>query len=374
MVLSRVTESLQAARLRRADLRIPLAFAAIYLLWGATFLAIRIAVLEIPPLFTAGVRFLTAGALLYAALRLRGEPAPAAAEWRGIALTALCMFVATYGALFWAEQYVPSGITSVIEATLPITTIVIEVFILRQQPFSLRMLGAVVLGFCGVAWLMSGTGRQSVAVLPCLAILAGGVAWSLGAVRTRSMPRPRSLPLTAGAQMMLGGAVLLAASQAAGELQPLPHLTLRAGLALAYLIVGGSLLGFTAYAWLLARMPATRVASHAYVNPVVAVALGYLLAGEPLTARMLLASALVLASVILILSAPAPRAGAKAGVAATEGQAASGSFNVTRPCTPRGEPNAARDAHRSQTEVRRLQERGARYSPQRAGVIRRAGG
>ena len=107
---------------RRADLRVLLAFAAIYVLWGATFVAIRIAVLEIPPLFTAGVRFLTAGTLLYGWMRLRGQPAPAAAEWRGIALTALCMFVATYGALFWAEQYVPSGATSVIEATLPITT------------------------------------------------------------------------------------------------------------------------------------------------------------------------------------------------------------------------------------------------------------
>ena len=296
-----------AAAGSRPDPRVLLAFAAIYVLWGATFLAIRIAVVEIPPFFTAGVRFLTAGALLYACMRLRGRPAPSSAEWRGIALTALFLFVATYGALFWAEQYVPSGLTSVLEASLPLITIALEVFVFRQQPFRWRMLASVALGFGGIAWLLLKRGQESFAVLPCLVILAGGVAWSLGAVLTRSMPKPASLPLTAGAQMMLGGAVLLALSLGAGELHSTPHISLRAGFALLYLIVGGSWLGFTAYVWLLARMPVTRVASHAYVNPLVAVALGYLVAGEELTVRMTLASCLVVASVFLILREPVPR-------------------------------------------------------------------
>jgi len=292
---------------RRIDTRMLLAFMAIYLLWGATFLAIRVAVLQIPPFFTAGVRFLIAGALLYGFMRVGGQPSPSAAQWRSIAVIALCMFVATYGALFWAEQYVPSGITAVIEATLPITTIALEVFILRQQPFSWRLAAAVVLGFLGVSGLLLKSGAGSFALLPCLVILAGGTAWSLGAVLTRSMPLPRSLTLAAGAQMMLGGAVLLALSQATGELHPFPNIPLRAAVALLYLIVGGSLLGFTAYVWLLARMPATRVASHAYVNPLVAVALGYFLAGEVLTVRMILASAVVIASVFLTLKSPAVR-------------------------------------------------------------------
>ena len=287
------------------DTRVLLAFLAIYFLWGATFLAIRVAVLEIPPFFTAGVRFLVAGGALYACMRVSGQPAPAAAEWRSIGVIALCMFVATYGAIFWAEQYVPSGITAVIEATLPITTITLEVFVFRQQPFRWQLLAAVLVGFCGVAWLLLRDSSQALAALPCLVILAGGTAWSLGAVLTRSMPLPNSLSLAAGAQMMLGGAVLLAVSQLSGELQPFPHIPLRAALALLYLIVGGSLLGFTAYVWLLARMPATRVASHAYVNPVVAVALGYFVAGEVFTLPMLLASILVVASVFLILKAPA---------------------------------------------------------------------
>lgn len=296
--------TLSQARMRRFDARIPLAFAAIYFLWGTTFLAIRIAVLEMPPFFTAGLRFFIAGTLLYGFMRLRGHRGPSPGEWRSIAVTALCMFVATYAALFWAQQYVPSGIAAVIEATLPITTIALEVFVFRQQAFRLSLLGAVALGLGGIAWLLMRSGDEQVAAVPCVVILAGGIAWSLGAVLTRSMPRPRSAVLAGGAQMMLGGAVLLALSQLTGELDPFPHVTLRAALALSYLIVAGSLVAFTAYVWLLARMPATRVASHAYVNPVVAVAVGYFVAGEPLTPRMILASVLVVASVFLILKTP----------------------------------------------------------------------
>src|SRR5712671_2676765 len=179
---STVITDVPASRGRRLDVRVLLAFAAIYILWGATFLAIRIAVLEIPPFFSSGVRFLITGALLYAFMRLRGQPGPSAREWRSIATIALCMFVATYGALFWAEQYVPSGITSVIEATLPITTVALEVFVFRQQPFRWRTLSAVVLGFGGVLLLLIKNGARDFPVLPCIVILASGVAWSLGAV------------------------------------------------------------------------------------------------------------------------------------------------------------------------------------------------
>jgi drug/metabolite transporter (DMT)-like permease len=301
METSAVIVKVPARRAGGLDVRVLLAFLAIYFLWGATFLAIRVAVLEIPPFFTAGVRFFTAGSLLFLFLLLRGQPAPSAAQWRSIAVIAVCMFVVTYGALFWAEQFVPSGLTAVLEATLPIVAMILEVFVFRRQPFRWRMLAAVALGFLGVALLLLKNPGQSFGVFPCLVILGGSVAWTLGAVLTRSMPLPKSVPLAAGAEMMVGGAVLLCLSWVTGEMHPLPHISPRAGVALLYLIVGGSLLGFTAYAWLLARMPATRVASHAYVNPLVAVALGYFVAGEPVTARMLVASALVVGSVFLIL-------------------------------------------------------------------------
>lgn len=301
MPFSVVTTTRNYIHGRRTQLCVVLAFFAIYVLWGATFLAIRIAVQLIPPFLTAGLRFFVAGALLYGYMRWRGQPPPTAEQWRSLTIIGLLMFVATYGALFWGEQYAPSGITSVLEATLPVTTMTLEVFILRRQPMRWPALAAIVLGFCGIALLLLDGHRREFGLLPCAVILAGGTTWSLGAVLTRSMPLPQSRPLTAGAAMLLGGAVLLSLSAVSGEMHPFPYIPTRAALALLYLIVGGSLLGFTAYIWLLARMPATRVASHAYVNPLVAVALGYFVAGEAITLRTILASDLVVFSVILIL-------------------------------------------------------------------------
>ncbi len=282
-------------------IRLFLSFFAIYILWGTTFLAIRIAVEELPPLFAAGARFFTAGILLYAFMRVKGETAPTPKQWRSLTIMALLMFVAEYGPLFWAEKYVPSGVVSVLAATLPILTLIIEMLILRQQRMRPMLAIATVLGFLGVAILLIPGGKQHLALVPCLAVLAGATTWSLGSVLTRSMNLPRSRPITAGAAMMLGGAMLLALSAGFGEMHPFPHITLRAAAALLYLIVFGSLLAFTAFVWLLAHMPATRVSSHAYVNPIVAVALGYFMAGEIITTRILAGTALVLISVFLIL-------------------------------------------------------------------------
>jgi drug/metabolite transporter (DMT)-like permease len=282
-------------------IRLFLSFFAIYILWGTTFLAIRIAVEELPPLFAAGARFFTAGILLYAFMRAKGQTAPTAKQWRSLTIMALLMFVAEYGPLFWAEKYVPSGVVSVLAATLPILTLIIEMLILRQQRMRPMLAIATVLGFAGVAVLLIPGAKQHLAIIPCLAILAGAITWSLGSVLTRSMDLPKSRPITAGAAMMLGGAMLLALSAGFGEMHPLPHISLRAMGALLYLIVFGSLLAFTAFVWLLAHMPATRVSSHAYVNPIVAVALGYFMAGEVVTPRILAGTALVLFSVFLIL-------------------------------------------------------------------------
>jgi drug/metabolite transporter (DMT)-like permease len=282
------------------DLRVFLAFAAIYVLWGSTYLAIRIAVQQVPPLFAAGSRFFLAGTLLYAAMRFYGRPRPSGKEWGSLVAIGSLMFVITYGAVFWAEQYVPSGFTSVLEATLPLITIALEVFVFRQQRFRWSLLVAIVVGFVGVLLLLMHN-AQHVALLPCIAILGGGTAWSLGAVLTRALPLPKSKGITAGAEMMFGGAILLILSALFGEMHPFPHLSGKAVGALIYLVIAGSLLGFSAFVWLLGRMPATRVASHAYINPVVAVALGYFFAGEVVTVRMLCGTALIVASVALIL-------------------------------------------------------------------------
>jgi len=297
---------------RALDIRVILAFAAIYVLWGSTFLAIRIAVLEVPPLFAAGVRFFVAGILLYPAMRLQGRARPSAREWVSLLCIGSIMFTCTYGALFWAEQYVPSGMTSVLEATIPLITITLEVFVFRQQRFRWSLLLSIFAGFGGVVLLLLHN-PQHIGLWPCVAILLAGTAWSLGAVLTRSIPLPASKGITAGAEMLFGGSLLLILSALTGEMHPLPHLTSKAIWALSYLVIAGSLIGFSAFVWLLGRMPATQVASHAYVNPVVAVALGYFLAGEVITLRMLLGTALITASVAVILvqnktKQPEPRA------------------------------------------------------------------
>lgn len=293
---------------KRFDLRLILAFFAIYVLWGTTFLAIRIAVLEVPPFFAAGTRFFIAGIGLYGFVRLRGRPSPTAVQWRNLALLGLLMFAAEYAPLFWAEQFVPSGIASVLEATLPLITMALETWVFRRHRFHWALLASVLLGFGGVVLLLLRNPDRHFGVWPCVAILAGAVTWSLGSVLTRSLDLPTSRPLTSGAAMALGGSMLLLLSAGFGELHPFPHVSWRAAGALLYLIVCGSLVGFTAFVWLLARMPATRVASHAYVNPVVAVALGYFVAGEAITIRTLLGTGLVLASVILILRPANPQA------------------------------------------------------------------
>jgi drug/metabolite transporter (DMT)-like permease len=298
--MSTLTVTPKAAS-KRFDARVLAAFFAIYVLWGSTFLAIRITVVLIPPWLSAGIRFFAAGVILYAFCRLRGVKSPSWREWRSLAILGVLMFALTYGALFWGEQYVTSGVTSVLEATLPLMTVLLEVFVLRQQPFRWRVLIAVIVGFCGVAVMVLKGGGQSIPVSPCLVILAGSVAWSLGSVLTRSLPLPKSRPLTAGAEMMLGGAMLLVLSGVSGELHPFPVVPPKALFALLYLIVAGSLLGFTAFVWLLSRMPASRVASHAYVNPIVALALGYFVAGEEFTLRMLAGAALVIGSVFLTM-------------------------------------------------------------------------
>jgi drug/metabolite transporter (DMT)-like permease len=285
----------------RFDVRVLLAFFAIYVLWGTTFLAIRIAVSELPPLLAAGARFFTAGVLLFSFMRLKGEPGPSRKQWRNLLVMGLLMFVAEYGPLFWAEKYVPSGIASVLEATLPLITLVLEMLILREQHFRWTVVVSTLLGFGGVGVLLLPGAQGHLAILPCAAILAGAVTWSLGSVLSRRMDLPQSRSMTAGAAMMLGGGILLALSASIGDMHPFPHVSMRAGLALVYLVVFGSLLAFTAFVWLLGRMPATRVASHAYVNPIVAVALGYFVAGEAITLRTLAGTLLVIISVFLIL-------------------------------------------------------------------------
>lgn len=276
-------------------------FFAIYFIWGSTYLAIRVVVETVPPLFAAGVRFAIAGLALFVWSRLRGISAPSRLEWRNLAILGATMFLLAYGGLFWAEKTVPSGIASVLVATIPVWTALFEIFVFRRETLRLPLMIAILTGLIGVVTLAGASGTGHLNLLACLAVLGAEISWSFGTVLSKGMQLPASKIMSAGCQMLLGGGMLLLASALAGEMHPWPRISPRAGLALAYLIVAGSLIAFTAYMWLLGRLPATQVASYAYVNPVIALAIGYWLAGEALTARTLLGTALVLASVFLLL-------------------------------------------------------------------------
>jgi drug/metabolite transporter (DMT)-like permease len=282
-------------------IQMALAFFAIYVLWGCTFLAIRIAVEHIPPLRAAGIRFFIAGAILYLWARWRSAPKPTLVEWRNLAILGILMFLATYSALFWAEQRIPSGVAAVLVATLPIWTASLEVFAFRQERASLPLFAAIGLGFSGIALLTSSSPGGRLALIPCLAILGGEMCWALGSVLSRSIRLPQSRSMTAAAEMLIGGMALLICSVLAGEKSASTRVPLEAVLAIVYLVVAGSLLGFTAFVWLLERVSATQVSTHAYVNPVVALALGVWLGGEQIGWRTVVAAALILGSVVAIL-------------------------------------------------------------------------
>lgn len=290
---------------RNLSLTALLAFFAIYFIWGSTYLAIRISVEHLPPFFAAGVRFFAAGGALYIFAQYKAKAWPTMRQWRNLAGLSVIMFTINYAALFWAEKYVPSGIASVIVATIPLWTILFETILLRQERFRLQLLLSIAMGFCGVSILMLHRGEGGLRLLPCLVILCGSLCWSLGSVLSRSVDLPASKPLIAGAEMMMGGMLLLISSALAGEMHPLPQFTIPAVLALLYLIIFGSLLAYTAYVWLLGHMTATRVASYAYVNPVVAVSIGHWAGGEALSLRTIMGTALVLFSVLFTLKSKA---------------------------------------------------------------------
>ncbi len=281
--------------------RVPtiLAFAAIYLIWGSTYLAIRIAVATVPPLFAAGTRFFFAGALLLIWALARGGAMPSRREWRNLAIQGVLLFLVAYGGVFWAERTMPSGVTSVLVATIPIWTAVLQICVLRKESFRWPLAGGILLGLAGVA-VLAFDPSASLTLIPCLAVLVSEVSWSTGTVLSKILILPKNMLINSGAQMLLGGCMLLICSGLFGELRPLPHVSLRAGLAIFYLAVAGSIVAFTAYIWLLHRMRATAVTSYAYVNPVVALLLGHWFGNEALGVRTVFGAALVLLSVLAV--------------------------------------------------------------------------
>jgi drug/metabolite transporter (DMT)-like permease len=279
-----------------------LAYAAIYVLWGASFLAIRQIVAVTPPFFAASFRFLCAGAILFGYSRWQGVPLPNRRQWISTAVLGLVMFAGDYGCLFWAEKEVPSGLAAVIAATIPVWVLLGEWIVSRSQPPSAKALAGISLGVAGVILLMFPAGLQHTGFsISALVLLLGTLFWSAGTVASRHLDLPRQLSMSAGLQMVWGGLFLFLLSAAAGELDTLPALSRQwnwhLAFAMLYLILFASIIAFTAYVWLIARDPTTRVASYAYVNPLIALLLGSLLAHERPTPVQYVGAALVVAGV-----------------------------------------------------------------------------
>jgi drug/metabolite transporter (DMT)-like permease len=280
------------------------AFLAIYLVWGSTYLAIKVVVETIPPLTAAGIRFLIAGVAVFGWARLRGAPGPSRAEWGRICLIGTIMFVPTYSSLFWAERTVPSGLAAVLVATLPMSMLLFEGGVFRGQRLTAPLVVALAAGFVGVLLVTGLGGGTSIPWLPCVAVIVGEMFWAMGSVITKRVALPSSSMIVAGGEMICGGGLLLLLGGATGEWRTISHPPPSgAWVALGYLIVAGSIIAYSAYTWLLGRTGATRLSSFTYVNPVVALVIGYQFGGERLSAHAVVGSVLVLASVVLVLRA-----------------------------------------------------------------------
>jgi len=284
--------------------RIVIAFAAVYLLWGSTFLAMRFGIQTIPPLFMAAMRHLVAGSVLMAWSWRRMRRWPTAREWRDAVIVGVLLLGAN-GTVAWSEQYVPSGTAALLVATVPLWMVLIDWW----RPHGIHpgrgVLLGLGLGLAGLVTLIGPgalVGHGAVNALGATALVLGSLSWAAGSIVVQRQPRPPVPLFAVGMQMVCGGSALFVVSTLTGQTArfSLAHVSMASALGWGYLIVFGSLLGFTAYAYLLRSTTAAKVATYAYVNPVIAVFLGWAIAGEAVTARTLAAAAVILAGVAII--------------------------------------------------------------------------
>ncbi len=283
--------------------QILLAFAAVYIIWGSTYLAIRFAIETLPPMLMVGTRFLAAGGIMYVWLRARGAAKPEAIHWRSAAIIGILMPVLGTGVVVWAEQRVPSGIAALLVAIEPLWI----VLLLWWRPGGKRpdawVIGGVALGLAGLYLLVDPSrDTQKGDLFAEAMLLVAALSWAIGSLYSRRAPQPKVKFLGTGMEMIVAGIVLIAAGLLTGEAN---HFSFAAAsakswLSLLYLVVFGSIIAYTAYLWLMRAADATLVSTYAFVNPVVAVFLGWAFASEPLNGRMFLAAAIIVGAVALI--------------------------------------------------------------------------
>jgi drug/metabolite transporter (DMT)-like permease len=285
-------------------IKIILAFSCIYFIWGSTYLAIRYAIQTIPPFLMAGLRFLTAGAMLYMWNSLRRYPRPRAIHWIFAAIVGGLLFLGGNGALVWAELRIPSGLAALLLATIPLWIVILD-SIQKQRWPSQSLFFGLILGFSGV-FLLVGPQRlgnqDRVALLPALVLVGGALCWAAGSLIARKAFPPDLIQATTAMEMIAGGVLLLGFSWKQGEWANLhwKNASVRSVLCLAYLISFGSMISFSAYIWLLKMVEPSKVATYAFVNPIVAVFLGWLIGGEQISFRILVAAMAIISAVIVI--------------------------------------------------------------------------
>jgi drug/metabolite transporter (DMT)-like permease len=290
---------------RRYAITVILAFVAIYTIWGATYLAIRVAVDTIPPFLMAATRFLLVGILLFLFLRARGAPMPTRVHWRSAVIIGILLLVGGNGLVTWSEQQVPSSTAALVVATVPLWIALFDWLIFKGARPGKRVTFGIVLGLIGIGLLVGpgqvlGTADFSLTAL--LVLMLAPLLWSLGSLYSRTAELPDDVFMSMAMEMLAGGAVLLVAGLATGEAAQLnlAEISTQSWLALLYLTIFGSFVAYAAYIWLLQHVEATRVATYTYVNPVFAVFLGWLVLSEPITASTLVAVVIIILAVILI--------------------------------------------------------------------------
>ncbi len=282
--------------------KIAIAFFAVYVFWGMTYLAMRVAVEEIPPYLMAGGRFVLAGGVLYAWARRRGDPAPTLEQWRAAVVVGGFLLLGGNASVAWAEQRVPSGLAALLIGVMPIWMVGLE-WLRRGSRPSKQVVAGLLLGALGVGLLvLPQGGGNGMDLLGAAVLILAAASWAWGSVISKSSPLPKSPFLATSMEMIAGGALCLLVGVLAGELGAfsLLDVSARAALAWLYLVVFGSLVAFTAYIWLLGVTSIAKVGTYAYVNPIVAVLLGWIVLSEPVTLRTVVAAAVILLGVALV--------------------------------------------------------------------------
>jgi drug/metabolite transporter (DMT)-like permease len=292
--------------------KLALAFAALYTIWGSTYLAIKFAVETIPPYTMSGARFIVSGLILYVASRWRGSPAPTRREWRDAVIVGALLLAGGNGAVGWAEQRVPSGITALLVASVPMWAVLIDWIRPHGKQPSLVVSIGLLIGLAGVGILAApefGSGGSSAVAVGAVVLILGSISWAAGSIFSRQSARPSSALMSTALQMIGGSAFLLLIGVALGELGRLDPaaITLKSFLGWAYLVTFGGLIGFTAYSYVLRETTPAKATTYAYVNPIVAVLLGWAFANEPITMQTIVAAGIILAGVAMISLAGAGR-------------------------------------------------------------------